>query len=183
MPRKHGSPTGERAVDLSRFIRDIPDFPRPGIVFKDITPLLHDASALKGAADALAAPWVGKGIARVAGLEARGFLFGPMVAERLGVGFIPIRKAGKLPHETVAQEYALEYGTDRVEMHVDAVEKGEHIGIVDDLLATGGTAAAAVALLRKAGAVVVGASFLVELDFLDGRARLDGIHVESQIHY
>jgi adenine phosphoribosyltransferase len=170
-------------VDLSRYIRDVPDFPKPGILFKDITPLLRDARALRAAAEAMAAPWKGGKVDRVAGLESRGFLFGTLVADRLGVGFIPIRKTGKLPYETIAEEYALEYGTDRLEMHVDAVERGESILIVDDLLATGGTAAAAGRLLRKAGGRIAGASFLVELDFLGGRARLDGIAVEAQIHY
>jgi adenine phosphoribosyltransferase len=169
-------------VDLARYIRDIPDFPKKGILFKDITPLLQDAAALKAAADALTEPWKGRGIQKVVGLESRGFLFGTMVAERLGVGFIPIRKKGKLPAETLAEEYSLEYGTDQVEIHKDAVECGDHVLIVDDLLATGGTAAAAVRLVRKAGGIVDGVSFLIELDFLHGREQLDGVDTHVLIH-
>ncbi|MGD8375784.1 MAG: adenine phosphoribosyltransferase [Acidobacteriota bacterium] len=170
-------------LDLATYIRDVPDFPKPGILFKDITPLLGDPGALREAADRMAAPWRDAGVRRVAGLEARGFILGPLVAERLGVGFVPIRKAGKLPAATLAQEYSLEYGVDRIEMHADAVTGGERVGIVDDLLATGGTAAAAVSLVRKAGGVVAGLSFLVELTFLKGRERLDGIPIEAQIRY
>jgi len=170
-------------VDLARYIRDVPDFPKKGIVFKDITPLLQDAAALKAAADAMAEPWKGRGIQQVVGLESRGFLFGTMVAERLGVGLIPIRKKGKLPAATLVEEYSLEYGTDQVEIHQDAVECGQHVLIVDDLLATGGTAAAAVRLVRKAGGIVDGVSFLIELDFLNGRKQLDGVDTHVVIHY
>lgn len=170
-------------LDLDRFIRDVPDFPKKGIVFKDITPLLKDPGALRAAAGAMAEPWSGDGIERVAGLESRGFLFGTLVADRLGVGFIPVRKPGKLPAETFGEEYSLEYGTDRLEMHRDAVARGERVLIVDDLLATGGTAAAAVRLIRKAGGEVAGVSFLVELDFLKGRRQLDGVRIESILHY
>lgn len=170
-------------MDLSRLIRDVPDFPKPGIVFKDITPLLKDAAALRQAADAMAAPFRQHPVQRVAALESRGFLFGTMVAERLSVGFIPMRKPGKLPFRTVAQEYSLEYGTDRIEMHQDALEPGESILIVDDVLATGGTAAAAAALVRRAGGRVTGLSFLIELDFLGGRAKLPGQEVHALLHY
>jgi adenine phosphoribosyltransferase len=170
-------------MELADYIRDIPDFPRAGIVFKDITPLLLDPGALRKAADAMARAWTGVGVRRVAGLEARGFVFGPLVAERLEVGFIPVRKPGKLPAETVGEEYKLEYGSDRLEMHRDAVEPGERVLVVDDLLATGGTAAAAVNLIRKAGGEVAGVSFLVELGFLEGRKRLEGVEVHSLIRY
>ncbi len=131
----------------------------------------------------MAAPWKGRVVQQVVGMESRGFLFGPLVAERLGAGFIPIRKPGKLPAATIAEDYSLEYGTDRLEMHRDAVMPGESILVVDDLLATGGTAGAAVKLVRKAGGNVAGASFLVELDFLAGRAKLEGAEVHSLIHY
>lgn len=170
-------------MELTRFIRDVPDFPKKGILFKDITPLLKDPGALAHAADAMAAPWKEQGVRQVVGMESRGFLFGPLVAERLGAGFIPIRKPGKLPAATIAEDYALEYGTDRLEMHQDAVTPGENILVVDDLLATGGTAGAALKLVRKAGGNVAGASFLVELDFLSGRAKLEGAEVHSLIHY
>jgi adenine phosphoribosyltransferase len=170
-------------VDLARFIRDVPDFPKPGILFKDITPLLKDPGALRHTADELAAPWAGTGVHLVVGLESRGFLFAPMVAERLGVGFVPIRKPGKLPAATVGEDYSLEYGTDRLEMHQDAVATGDNVLVVDDLLATGGTAAAAVNLVRKTGGKVAGAAFVVELDFLKGRERLDGVEVRSLLHY
>jgi adenine phosphoribosyltransferase len=131
----------------------------------------------------MAAPWKGRAVQQVVGMESRGFLFGPLVAERLGAGFIPIRKPGKLPAATISEDYSLEYGTDRLEMHRDAVAPGESILVVDDLLATGGTAGAAVKLVRKAGGKVAGASFLVELDFLAGRAKLEGAEVHSLIHY
>jgi adenine phosphoribosyltransferase len=170
-------------VDLARYIRDVPDFPKKGILFKDITPLLQDAAALKATADAMAEPWKGRGIRHVVGLESRGFLFGTMVADRLGVGFVPIRKKGKLPAATIAEEYSLEYGTDQVEIHEDAIESGQHVLIVDDLLATGGTAAAALRLVRKAGGIVDGISFLIELDFLNGREKLDGVETHVLIHY
>jgi adenine phosphoribosyltransferase len=170
-------------LDLSGFIRDVPDFPKKGILFKDITPLLKDPDALAHAADAMAGPWRAEGVHRVVGLESRGFVFAPLVAERLRVGFVPIRKPGKLPAATIGEDYELEYGTDRLEMHRDAVEPGESILVVDDLLATGGTAAAAVNLVRKAGGNVAGASFLVELDFLHGRDKLKDVEVKSLLHY
>jgi adenine phosphoribosyltransferase len=176
-------PEESSSVDLSRFIRDIPDFPKKGIMFKDITPLLADADALHAATEAMAAPWQGRGIRKVAGLEARGFIFGPLIAARLTAGFVPIRKAGKLPAATLTEEYDLEYGTDRIEIHEDAVGKQERVLLVDDLLATGGTAAAAVSLLGRTGAEVAGLSLLVELDFLKGRGRLPGLEVTSILHY
>ena len=160
------------AEALKRHIRAVPDFPEPGIVFRDVTPLLQQPVALAAAVAAIAEPFREARVERVAGIESRGFIFGVPVAVALGVGFSPIRKAGKLPYQTHRIEYALEYGTDVLELHVDAVEAGQRVLIVDDLIATGGTAAAGAALLRKAGAEVVGSSFLIELGALGGRARL-----------
>lgn len=168
-------------ADLTALIRDIPDHPEPGIVFKDITPLLADPAGLTAAVDAMAAPWRDQRVDVVAGIEARGFILGTPIAQALGVGFVPIRKAGKLPSTTVAETYGLEYGTDTIEIHADAVSAGDHVLMVDDVLATGGTAAAALSLVGRLGATVVGCSFLVELDFLGGRARLDGTRVERVI--
>ncbi len=168
-------------ADLTDLIRDIPDFPEPGIVFKDITPLLAHADGLDATIDLLAAPWRSEAIDAVIGIEARGFILGAAVARDLGVGFVPIRKAGKLPGATVAQEYGLEYGTDVIEMHADAVTAGERILVLDDVLATGGTAAAAGELVEQLGGVVVGYSFLLELTFLDGRAKLGDSTVDVAI--
>ena len=154
-------------------IRDIPDFPTPGILFKDITPILGDADALREVVDALADAIAALAPDRIVAIESRGFLFGMPVAYKLGLPFTPVRKKGKLPYQTVEQEYALEYGTNVVEAHVDAVEPGDRIVIVDDLLATGGTAMAAAALMERLGGTVVGFAFLVELMFLNGRERLD----------
>jgi len=170
-------------MDLKRFIRDIPDFPKPGIVFKDIAPLLGDGAAFRAAIDGLAAAFADAGAVKIAAAEARGFLFGAALACRLGIGFVPVRKPGKLPFKTVSETYALEYGTDTLCMHQDAVRRGEKVLVIDDVLATGGTAAAILSMLRKAGAEVVGAGFLIELDFLPGRSRLAGTRIESLIHY
>ncbi len=163
---------------LKRLIRDVPDFPKPGILFRDLTPLLADADALREAVAALVEPFAAERIDRVLGIESRGFLLGAPVALQLCAGLAIVRKAGKLPYKTLAVEYQLEYGSDRVEMHVDAVARGDRVLIVDDLIATGGTAGAAVALARKAGAEIVGCAFLVELGNLNGRAWLavDRIH-------
>lgn len=169
--------------DLMSRIRDIPDFPKPGILFKDISPLLQDPDALPRAVDLLAEPFVDQSIDMVMGIESRGFLFGPAVACRLGAGFAPVRKRGKLPAETWAEEYILEYGTDAVEIHKDAVEKGMKVLVVDDLIATGGTAGATVSLLEKCGAQVDGISFLIELSALDGRSKLGSHKVHSVIRY
>jgi adenine phosphoribosyltransferase len=161
--------------DLRAYVRDVPDFPSPGILFRDVTPLLGHPRALTASIDALAAPWFDApdaSFTKVAAIESRGFLFGVGVAERLGVGFVPIRKPGKLPWTTHRQEYALEYGTDAVEMHVDAIGADDVVLVIDDVLATGGTAGAAAALIRGTGALVGGFGFLVELGFLGGRARL-----------
>jgi len=170
-------------VDLSQFIRDIPDFPKQGIIFKDITPLLKIPEAMTCAVDEIAARFADKGVTVVAGIESRGFIFGPPVAQKFGVGFVPIRKPGKLPYETISEEYELEYGTDKVEMHVDAVGEGDRVLLVDDLLATGGTAAAARNLLQKAGATVVGIGFVIELGFLNGIDKLPDAEVVSLIKY
>jgi adenine phosphoribosyltransferase len=171
------------AEALRRRIRDIPDFPKPGILFRDVTPLLLDAAALRAAIEAVAEPFRGAGIERVLGIESRGFLLGPPVALALGAGFGLVRKQGKLPYDTHRVEYALEYGSDTVEMHTDAVERGQRVLVVDDLIATGGTAAAAVELVRRAGGVCVGASFLIELAALGGRKKLPGLDVNAVIVY
>ena len=170
-------------MDLRRYIRDVPDFPRKGIVFKDITPLLKDKEALQYALTTLARRFSDQGISKVVGIESRGYIFAPAIALSLGAGFVPVRKPGKLPWKTVAEEYALEYGTDRLEIHLDAILPGERVLIVDDLLATGGTASATRRLIERLEGNVVGAGFLVELSFLEGRARLPGIDIVSLIEY
>jgi adenine phosphoribosyltransferase len=170
-------------VDLTLFIRDIPDFPREGVVFKDITPLLKNPEAVQHAVQLIHQRFEDEGVTGVAGIESRGFIFGCPVAASFGVGFIPIRKPGKLPYETISEEYELEYGTDCVEMHIDAVGSGDRILIVDDLLATGGTAAATRNLIEKAGAEVVGFGFVIELLFLEGAKKLEGVPVYSLIKY
>lgn len=172
-------------ADLARHIRDIPDFPEPGVLFRDITPLLGDATALARAVEALADAVrrdIGE-VDRVLGMEARGFLLGPPVALALGVGFAPVRKPGKLPWEVESETYALEYGTDTLEAHRDAVVAGERVLVVDDVIATGGTAAATARLVDRLGARVAGFAFLIELSFLDGRAALGATPVTSLITY
>lgn len=164
---------------LAGHVRDIPDYPKPGVTFKDITPLLGDPSAFRRTVDALVAPHEGDGITKVLGVEARGFILAAPVAYGLGAGFVPVRKVGKLPWEVESAEYALEYGTDVLELHRDAVAPGERVLIVDDVLATGGTAAATVRLAGALGADVAGLAFLLELGFLDGRRALPGIPVSS----
>jgi len=170
-------------VDLAAFIRDVPDFPKPGIVFKDITPLLRAPEAFRAAIDLLSAPFREARISKVAAIESRGFIFGAGVALHLGCGFIPIRKPGKLPWTTLRHEYSLEYGTDALEIHSDAIEEGDRVLIIDDVLATGGTACAAVTLLAQLGAVPIGFAVLVELDFLQGRERLGATPVHSLVRY
>jgi adenine phosphoribosyltransferase len=170
-------------TQFARLIRDIPDFPRKGILFKDITPMLRDAAAFAACVEELRARHEADRIDAVAAVESRGFVFGGALAMRLNAGFIPIRKPGKLPHDTLSESYALEYGTDTVEIHRDALSHGDRVLLLDDLLATGGTAKAAVTLIRKLGGQVVGASFVVELDFLHGRRRLEDVPVHSLIHY
>lgn len=168
---------------LISLIRDIPDFPEPGVVFKDITPVLGDGNALSILVDALAEPHKKSGVTKVAGIEARGFTLATPVADRLGAGFIPVRKPGKLPHETVREDYALEYGTDALEVHIDSVTQGEKVLVVDDVIATGGTAAAAVRLLRTVGAEVVGIAVFIELAFLGGAEKLDGVPLHALVRY
>ncbi len=169
--------------DLKKLIREVPDFPKKGINFYDITTLLLDPEGLEGTIDALTELCRGMQIDTIIGVESRGFIFGTPLAYQLGTGFIPVRKPKKLPSKTVSVSYELEYGTDTLEMHKDAVGKGHRILIVDDLLATGGTAKAVVDLVEKAGGVVAGLLFVIELDFLEGRKKFDGYEVKSLIHY
>ena len=170
-------------TDLRGLIRDIPDFPRPGVTFKDITPLLADPGAFRATVDGIAEGFDGTSVDRVLGVEARGFILAAPIAYRFGAGFTPVRKAGKLPWHVEAEEYALEYGTDLLEIHRDAVAPGERVLVVDDVLATGGTAAATVRLVERLGGEVVGLGFALELAFLDGRARLAGRVVQSLVSY
>jgi len=170
-------------LDLKRFVRDVPDFPKPGILFKDITPLLRDAAALRGSVEQLAARLKGQKVDAIAGIESRGFLFAATLALELGLGLIPLRKPNKLPHAKVRESYALEYGTDALEMHEDAIRKGDRIALVDDLLATGGTMGAACKLVERCGASVVACLFVIELAALKGRERLGGRRVESLLIY
>jgi adenine phosphoribosyltransferase len=165
-------------MDVKDYIRTIPDYPKPGILFRDVTTLLSDARGFRKAVDALVQLHVGDEIDLVAGIEARGFILGGAVAHQLGKGFIPVRKKGKLPSETISQEYELEYGTDKVEIHKDAVFDGARVLLVDDLIATGGTAEAAVKLIGRAGGNVLGASFVIELPDLGGRSRLEAYDIE-----
>jgi adenine phosphoribosyltransferase len=162
-------------TDLKSTIRSIPDYPRPGVVFRDITTLLGDARAFRRTVDELVQPWPGAKIDKIAGIEARGFILGGAVAHQLSAGFVPIRKKGKLPHETVRVAYSLEYGIDEMEMHRDAITPGDRVILVDDLIATGGTAAGAVQLLRNLGADVVAAVFVIDLPELGGAERLRGM--------
>jgi len=168
---------------LKAKIRNVPDFPKPGILFYDITTLLRDGEGFRQAIEALAAPFKGQAIDAVVGMESRGFIFGAAVADRLGIGFIPVRKPGKLPAKTVKATYDLEYGSDCLEMHCDAVDAGTKVIVVDDLLATGGTAKATVQLLKGQGATIVGVSFLIELVELGGRAKLAGEQVRAVLQY
>jgi adenine phosphoribosyltransferase len=170
-------------MDLRTLIRDVPDFPKPGILFRDITPLLADHAALAAAVEALAAPWRGTGLDAVAAVEARGFLFATPLALELGVGVIPVRKPGKLPADTIAHDYDLEYGSDRLEMHRGVLPAGARVLVVDDVLATGGTAAACMRLVEAGGGVVAGAAFLVELASLGGRGKLAPHRVEAALVY
>ncbi len=159
-------------MDFKTVIRTIPDYPKKGIMFRDITTLLGNARAFRSAVDALVQPYAGVKIDKVAGIEARGFILGGAVAHQLSVGFIPVRKKGKLPHTVIGEEYDLEYGKDSVEIHTDAVNKGDHVLVVDDLIATGGTCFAAIKLLERAGAKVIGASFVIDLPDLGGAAKI-----------
>jgi adenine phosphoribosyltransferase len=172
-----------RVEALKTAIRDVPDFPKPGILFKDVTTLLQDRRAFRQALDLFVVLCGDLKIDKVAAVESRGFIFGSVLADRMSVGFVPVRKVGKLPAKTVRASYALEYGTDSVEMHADAVAKGERVLIVDDVIATGGTAAAAGELIRTVGGEVAAYAFLVELTFLKGRERLGAAEVRSLIAY
>ncbi|MHA1821619.1 MAG: adenine phosphoribosyltransferase [Promethearchaeota archaeon] len=169
-------------MDLIKTIRNVPDFPIKGIQFKDITTLLKDPEAFKYACDKLTEAFKGKGITKVVGIESRGFIFGAVVAYQLGIGFVPIRKPGKLPAEKISETYELEYGTNTIEIHVDAIEKGEKVLIMDDLLATGGTTKAAINLVEKLGGVVAGIGFVIELTgSLKGREKLKGYDIVSLV--
>jgi adenine phosphoribosyltransferase len=169
---------------LRSAVRDVPDFPQPGVLFKDITPVLADAELLKLAVDAMEEFVAGAKVDKVVGIDARGFIFGAMLAARLGCGFVPARKKGKLPWRTRGMDYALEYGTASLELHEDAISKGERIVLADDLLATGGTSAAALALVKAMGAEIVGSLFFIELAFLKGREQVEGFGpVKSVITY
>ncbi|HKN28099.1 MAG TPA: adenine phosphoribosyltransferase [Roseiarcus sp.] len=171
--------------DLAASIRTIPDYPKPGILFRDITTLLGDARAFRRAVDELVQPWAGTKVDKVAGIEARGFILGGAVAHQLSAGFAPVRKKGKLPHVTVSIAYSLEYGIDEMEMHEDAVQPGERVILVDDLIATGGTAIGAVQLLRRLGADIVAACFVIDLPDLGGKKKLEalGVSVRSLIAF
>jgi adenine phosphoribosyltransferase len=167
--------------DLKRLVRTIPDYPKPGIMFRDVTTLLGDAQGFKATIAQMAEPFRTQPVDAVAGIEARGFILGGAVADRLGCGFIPIRKKGKLPWKTIGQEYSLEYGVDVIEIHEDAIGKGERILIVDDLIATGGTAEAAVKLITRTGGAVVGATFVVDLPELGGAKKLKALGIDSHV--
>ncbi len=170
--------TPDTQTYLTNAIRSIPDYPKPGIIFRDITSLLGDARACRRAVDELVQPYAGLKVDKIAGMEARGFILGGAVAHQLSAGFVPIRKKGKLPHETVRIAYSLEYGVDEMEIHMDAVKPGEKVILVDDLIATGGTAVGAVQLLRQIGADVVSACFVIDLPELGGRKKLEALGVE-----
>jgi adenine phosphoribosyltransferase len=169
-------------MNLADKIRSVPDFPKKGIIFKDITTLLNDGPALAEAIGQLKARFADVKADVVVGIESRGFIFGGILAYEWGIGFVPVRKPGKLPYKTMRESYALEYGTDSLEMHVDALKPGQKVLIIDDLLATGGTVSATARLIEAAGASVVGAGFLIELDFLHGRDKLAKYHIESLVH-
>lgn len=174
-----------KSVDLKRLIRTIPDYPKPGILFRDVTTLLLDPQGLRGAVDGLMLPFVNSSIDLVAGIEARGFILGGAVAHELGKGFVPVRKKGKLPHKTIGQEYQLEYGIDAVEIHADAIARGQRVLLVDDLVATGGTAEAAIELVRRSGGELVAAAFIIDLPDLGGSAKLRkrGVSVHTLVSF
>ena len=167
--------------DLQSLIRTIPDYPKPGILFRDVTTLFGDAQGFKAAIAGLAEPYRREPVDAVAGIEARGFIIGGAIADRLGCGFVPVRKQGKLPAATIGEDYQLEYGTDRIEIHTDAITKGRRILLVDDLIATGGTAEAAVRLIRRAGGDIVGAAFIIDLPDLGGARRLGNLGIACHI--
>jgi adenine phosphoribosyltransferase len=164
-------------MDIAKLVRSIPNYPKPGVIFRDITTLLQHPAGFRHVIDELVQPFAGAGITRVAGIEARGFILGGAVAHQLSVGFIAIRKKGKLPWQTLSVEYDLEYGTDEVEMHLDSLARDDRVLVVDDLIATGGTACAAIRLIREAGGIVAGASFVIDLPELGGRKMLEQMDV------
>jgi adenine phosphoribosyltransferase len=170
-------------MDLKQHIRSVPDFPKAGILFYDITTLLRDPAGFRTTIDSLSLPYLDQGVDAVIGIESRGFILGGAVAQRIGAGFIPIRKPGKLPAKALKETYDLEYGKDALEIHEDAIEKGQRVLVVDDVLATGGTAAAAAELVKKLGGNLHGLAFLIELLFLNGKARLEGQNVFSVLKY
>ena len=170
-------------IDLKQMIRSVPDFPKPGINFFDITTLLKDPAGLKATIDALSAPYADAGIHAVVGIESRGFILGSAVARQIGAGFVPVRKPGKLPAKAIKEVYELEYGKDAIEVHADAIEKGQRVLIVDDVLATGGTAAATTRLVKHLGGQLHGLAFLIELTFLNGKSKLIGENVYSVLQY
>ena len=170
-------------IDLKQMIRSVPDFPKPGINFFDITTLLKEPAGLKATIDALSAPYADARIEAVVGIESRGFILGSAVAQQLGAGFVPVRKPGKLPAKAIKEVYELEYGKDAIEIHADAIEKGQRVLIVDDVLATGGTAAATTRLVKQLGGELHGLAFLIELTFLEGKKKLTGENVYSVLQY
>jgi len=170
-------------MELKNYIRDIQDFPKKGIIFKDITPLLQDPQALQYTTQALLNQVKELKIDKVVGMESRGFFFAPLLASALNAGFIPVRKAGKLPHETIGEAYSLEYGNDLLELHKDSIKKGENILIHDDVLATGGTAKAVCKLVERLGGTIIACNFLIELDFLEGKKKLEDYLIKSLLHY
>jgi adenine phosphoribosyltransferase len=170
-------------IDLKQMIRSVPDFPKPGINFFDITTLLKEPAGLKATIDALAAPYADAGIETVVGIESRGFILGSAVAQQIGAGFVPVRKPGKLPAKAIKEVYELEYGKDAIEIHADAIENGQRVLIVDDVLATGGTAAATTRLVKQLGGELHGLAFLIELTFLAGKSKLPGENVFSVLQY
>ena len=170
-------------MDINSFIRNIPDFSKPGVIFRDITPMLADAKAFDFAVEKMVEPFVGEKIQKVVAIEARGFIFGSVAANKLGAGFVPVRKKGKLPFKTDEETYSLEYGEASIEVHEDAFNEGERVLLLDDVLATGGTMAAVCRLVQRQKAVIAGISFLCELDFFNGRKLLTNVPVHSVLHY
>jgi adenine phosphoribosyltransferase len=175
--------SSDSVEDLRAVVRDVPDFPKPGIVFKDITPILTNGKLFRASIDLFLQRCRGKEIDKIVGIDARGFLFGSVVAYELGIGFVPLRKKGRLPFKTESAKYSLEYGEAEVELHIDAIEPGEKIVLIDDLLATGGTSACAAMLIKKVGGVLLEAQFLIELEFLKGRQKLQPFTVVSFLKY
>jgi len=174
-----------RAVDIKALIRTIPDYPKPGVQFRDITTLMADPAGLRAAIDGLVLPFLTAGIDEVVGIEARGFILGGAVAHELGRGFVPVRKKGKLPHKTIGQDYSLEYGVDTIEIHADAIDPGDRVLLIDDLIATGGTAEAAIELIRRSGGELVGAAFVIDLPDLGGaeKLRAKDVHVHTLVSF